>query len=108
MIPIKAWQSIEKLVKKIIDEFKKRMKNKDRKTEAEIKERKKFLENIKHTFWVVQPSHEKKLQQLYASSNSNKRDRNDWLYLEGVRGMNRTATLGSLDKKLAKRKKTCI
>ena len=63
------------------------------------------MESLKYTFWVVQPDYENKLKDQYIKGNSNQRQSEDWLYLEGVRGMNRKGILGSLDTNLEKRKK---
>ena len=104
-IPLKSWQAIEQFILKIIEDFKNKLKNKNRNTEAVIKKEMSFLLKIKQTFWVVQPSYENDLQRLYTTGKSTERNVYDWLYLEGVRGMQHTATLGSFDKKLAKRKK---
>lgn len=107
-IALKSRSVIKKQVVNIINEYKALIKNKSRKSETEERKRKEFLENLKNTFWIVQPVHENKLKIQYEKGRSTQRDTNDWLYLQGVRGKNRTATLGSFDEKLAKRKKRTL
>ena len=93
------------MVSKIREEFQSRKRLRQRSSPAEVKRRKEFLENLRCTFWVVQPEYENKLKESYPKGTLNQRDTEDWLYLEGVRGMIRTATVGSLDTKLEKRNK---
>uniref|UniRef100_UPI00358FA754 uncharacterized protein n=1 Tax=Myxine glutinosa TaxID=7769 RepID=UPI00358FA754 len=104
---LKSWQAIEKMIFRDIEEFKLRKSKKSRTTDAETKKRKDFLANMRQTFWVVQPDVEKKLEAAQAVEKQDKRDKEDWLYLKGVRGdsCTRTATLGSSDEKLANRRK---
>ena len=93
------------MISKIIDKFKLRKKHRQRKLLAEDMKRNEFLENLRCTFWVVQPEYENNLKGSYAEEKLNQNNTEDWLYLEGVRGMNRTATVGSVDTKLEKRNK---
>ena len=104
-IPLKTRQGITVMVQHIIENFKLRKRLRQRSSLEEVKRRNEFLESLKYTFWVVQPDYENKLKDQYIKGNSNQRQTEDWLYLEGVRGMNRKGTLGSLDTNLEKRKK---
>lgn len=97
-IPLKAWQSIAKMISNNVDEFIVRKKKRGRTTDAEERKRKDFLDKMDMTFWVVQPEFEKEISQ-----SVDWRAREDWEYLELVRGSNRVATLGSRDVKLAAR-----
>ena len=96
-IPLKTRQGITVMVQHIIENFKLRKRLRQRSSLEEVKRRNEFLESLKYTFWVVQPDYENKLKDQYIKGNSNQRQTEDWLYLEGVRGMNRKGTLGSLD-----------
>ena len=104
-IPLKTRQRIEVMVEDIIEKFRLRKRLIQRSSPKEVERRKEFLESLKYTFWVVQPDYENKLKDQYIKGNSNQRQSEDWLYLEGVRGMNRKGILGSLDTNLEKRKK---
>ena len=77
-------------------------------TEAELEKQKVFQEGKDNTFWGVDPKHEKMLQDAQSHDKQDQRDIEDWLYLEGVRGKNRSATIGCFDKKLDKRRKRSL
>ena len=66
------------------------------------------MENIQHKFWVIKPSYEQYLREHQEKKTQDERAQEDWQYLEGVRGMNRNATLGPLDTNLQKRRKINI
>ena len=106
-ITLKSWQAIEKMMIMDIEEFKLRKSKKSRTTDAETKKRRDFLANMRQTFWIVQSAFEKRLAAAHAMEMQDQRDREDWLYLEGVRGdsCTRTGTLGPRDEKLANRRK---
>ena len=67
-----------------------------------------FLSKLQKTFWVVQPNVEKRLKDMHSAgklqNKDDSRDLENYLYLEGVRGVKHTATFGSRDIRLAKRK----
>ncbi|KAG0728269.1 hypothetical protein GWK47_003767 [Chionoecetes opilio] len=64
-----------------------------------------FWQTRRQTFWIVQSEFEKRLAAKQQLEKQDQTDKEDWLYLEGVRGVTRTATLGPRDQKLAKRQK---
>ena len=88
-----------------IDEYKLRKKNRNRKTKTEETKRDQFLCKMKQTFWAVQPSNNSQLKKWQQQEIQDKRHKEDYLYLEKVRGENRTATIGSKDMKLAAKRK---
>ena len=102
-IPLKTNQAIEKLILKDVDEYKLRKENRNRKTKET--KRQQFLSKMEQTFWAVQPTYELQLKTWQQQEKCDQRHKEDWLYLEGVRGSNRTNTLGSKDKKLAAKRK---
>lgn len=104
-ITVKSWQATEKMILRDLEEYNVRKKKQSRTTNAETKKINYFLSQMRQTCWVVQPDFEKRLAVAQAAEKQDQRDREDWLYLEGIRGENRTATLGSRDIKLAKRRK---
>ena len=106
-IPTKTNHAMEKLILHDIDEYKLRKKNRNGKTKTEETKRDQFLCKMKQTFWAIQPSYESQLRKWQQQDIQDKRHKEDYLYLEKVRGENRTATIGSKDMKLvAKRKRS--
>ena len=59
-----------------------------------------FLKKLKNTLWVVDKNTEEKLR-----TSTNPKSREDWLYLESVRGQKREGTLGPMDTQDLKKKK---
>ena len=59
-----------------------------------------FLKQLKNTLWVVDKNTEEKLR-----TSTNPKSREDWLYLESVRGQKREGTLGPMDTQDLKKKK---
>ncbi|KAG0716373.1 hypothetical protein GWK47_009879 [Chionoecetes opilio] len=104
-ITLKSWQAIEQMILTDIEEYKLRKSKRNRTTDTETKKREEFLANTRQTFWIVQPEFEKRLAAKQQLEKQDQTDKEDWLYLEGVRGVTRTATLGPRDQKLAKRQK---
>ena len=94
-IPTKTNQAMEKMVLHHVDEYKRRKSHRNRKTKAEETNREGFISQMKQTFWAVQPSYESQLQKWKQQEKGDQRHKEDWLYLEKVRGESRTATLGN-------------
>ena len=92
----------------LINYYKLRVRYMSKTTEAELEKQKVFQEEKDNTFWGVDPKHEKMLQDAQSHDKQDQRDIEDWLYLEGVRGKNRSATIGCFDKKLDKRRKRSL
>ena len=104
-IELKSQSGLLKMLKGLHQQYNKLRKNKSRNSSKDIAARKKFIDGLKSTFWIVQPKAEKRLE-LNASKNKvDDRDREDWKYLNSIKGENRSGVLGSVDKVLAKRKK---
>ena len=80
-------------------------KNRLKTIDAEQSKRTNLPAKMKQTFWTVQPNHETQLHQIQQQENRDNSCNEDWLYLEDIRGENRTATLGNRDIKLAQRRK---
>ena len=104
-IPTKTNQAMEKMVLHHVDEYKRRKSHRNRKTKAEETNREGFISQMKQTFWAVQPSYESQLQKWKQQEKGDQRHKEDWLYLEKVRGESRTATLGNKDMKLAAKRR---
>ena len=94
------------MIDKEVNEYKLLKKSKYRTSKPAITRRSTFLSKLKETFWVVQPNVEKRLEDMHAAGKLKNKDDSrylkDYLYLEGVRRVKRTVTLGSRDIKLAK------
>ena len=104
-IKLKAFKSISKMIKTLIEKYKNLQKTKNREGKAK-EDRDKFINELQNTFWPVTIETEKML-----ANSANIKNREDWLYLESVRGKNRKATLGCKDKheqKKVERKRTRI
>ena len=95
------------MIDKEVNEYKFLKKSNYRTSKPVITKRSTFLSKLQETFWVVQPNVEKRLKDMNAArklkNKDDSRDLEDYLYLEGVCRVKRTATLGSRDIKLAKR-----
>ena len=97
-IGLKTPDAIIYMIKQLNDRYESLKKRKGRQGK-ELENRKKFLDDLQETLWVVN----KKVEDLKTSSNPKKLE--DWNYLEAIRGKNRKATLGSLDMQERKKMK---
>ena len=66
-------QAILTMIRKDVEEYKLRKKNRNKTSENEQKKRANFLTTIKQTFWVVQPDYEMLVYELRDKGNQNER-----------------------------------
>ena len=97
-IGLKTPDAVIYMIKQLNDRYESLKKRKGRQGK-ELENRKKFLDDLQETPWVVNT----KVEDLKTFSNPKKLE--DWNYLEAIRGKNRKATLGSLDMQERKKMK---
>ena len=100
-IQLKGDESIIYMVQSVVDRYADLQKNKHRVgSEVTKKKRNEFVEKLQNTLWVVDKKYEEKLR-----NSTDKTSKEDWEYLQSVRGTNRKATLGCVDTKERKKLK---
>ena len=98
-ITIKANCTINESVNTLIDSYRLLQKSKNRGGNKDKENRDTFLTDIQDTMWVVT----KETEDTLANSTSAK-NKQDWAYLQSVKGKNREGTLGCKDTKEEKKR----
>ena len=93
-IKLKAHDTIVKMIQFLLKNYRTLQITKNREGKAK-NDRDHFKNDIKNTFWIITKDTEDILR-----NSTDVKNREDWLYLEKVRGRKREATLGCMDKQV--------